>query len=242
MKITIFINALAEPLKSQVKTRMPATLEQAIVDAEFLNYRIKSQDLAAEATSTGAKNLKPKDPVDEKPKRAPRALVRSIEDAPPSEPKVADAEPEEPRHVSTERPPPERSYNRDSRMPENRYNNNRDNRNGGRPPWNGQRRDEGRPRNCYGCGKPGHLRRDCPHPSDQKGANLIEGECPCRVCHEDEEEDHHYDYDPYDDSSDAAPDFESPASVNTVSAPCDGADSMELAADETVQDAHLAEV
>src|SRR3569833_671752 len=47
VKKTIFINALDEPLKSQVNTRMPATLEQAIVDAEFLNYRIKPQDLAA---------------------------------------------------------------------------------------------------------------------------------------------------------------------------------------------------
>ena len=240
VKITIFINALGEPLKSAVNTRMPATLEQAIVDAEFLNYRVKSQDLAAEAAANEAKSRKPKELVEEKPKRAPRAMVRAVEDPPPLE-KAADAEPDGQRHVSTERQQADRGYNRDNRGSDGRYNNNRTNQNGGRPAWNSQRRDEGKPRLCYGCGKPGHLRRECPHPSDQKGANLIEGECPCHTCHE-EEDDYPRDYDPYDDLSDSAPDFESPASVNTVSAPCDGADSLELASDETVQDAHLAEV
>ncbi|GAQ93161.1 putative retrotransposon protein, partial [Klebsormidium nitens] len=214
---------------------------KAIVDAEFLNYRVKSQDLAAEATSNEAKNRKPKEPVEEKPKRAPRAMVRSVEDPPPLEPKSTETEAEGPRHVSTDRQQPDRGYNRDNRGSDGRYNNNRANPNGSRPAWNGQRRNEGKPRLCYGCGKPGHLRRECPHSSDQKGANLIEGECPCRTCHE-EGDDYPHDYDPYDDLSDSAPDLESPASVNTVSAPCDGADSLELASDDTVHDAHLAEV
>ena len=86
------------------------------------------------------------------------------------------------------------------------------------------------------------MRRDCPNPSENKGANAIEGGCD-QCCDCGREDEYPGGYDPYEDQSDESPsDFDSPASVNAVSAPCDGPDSVELASDETVQDAHLAEV
>jgi hypothetical protein len=62
--------------------------------------------------------------------------------------------------------------------------------------------------------------------------------CNCR-----REDDYAGGFDPYEDQSDDSPlNFESPASVNAVSVSCDGPEGVELASDETVQDARLAEV
>ena len=41
VKITIFINSLEEPLKSQLTTRLPATFDQAVDEADFLSRRIQ---------------------------------------------------------------------------------------------------------------------------------------------------------------------------------------------------------
>jgi hypothetical protein len=159
--VTIFINALSEPLKNQVSTRMPATLEQAIHDAECLNHRIRSQAIVQEATLALAKAaIKPMETPEEKPRRAARAVVRAVEDDPAPTDKKGEADRKEPRPLPVNRDQNEKSSGRDQGGER------RDNRNGQSSAWNGQRRDEGRPRVCYGCGKPGHMRRDCPttHP------------------------------------------------------------------------------
>ena len=51
-KITIFINALEEPLKSQLNTRLPATFDQAVDDADFLSRRIRPATSANLSTTS----------------------------------------------------------------------------------------------------------------------------------------------------------------------------------------------
>jgi hypothetical protein len=142
--VTIFINALPEPLKNQVSTRMPVTLEHAIHDAEYLNHRIRSQAIAQEATLALAKAaIKPKETPEEKPRRAARAVVRAVEDDPAPTDKKGEADRKEPRPLPVNRDQKEKSSGRDQGGER------RDNRNGQRSTWNGQRRDEGRPRQTW---------------------------------------------------------------------------------------------
>ncbi|GAQ93661.1 hypothetical protein KFL_017750010 [Klebsormidium nitens] len=57
VKITIFINSLAEPLKSQLNTRLPATFDQAVDEADFLSRRIQTTTIPIPTMSTSTSTI-----------------------------------------------------------------------------------------------------------------------------------------------------------------------------------------